>query len=450
MSDKAPSRVLFVGNIPYELSDEQVYDIMKSMGPVSRFRLVHDQKTSRSKGYGFVEFATLDVAITACKNIQTLQIGTRTLRADFTKEFTGVSVIPGAGGPVSSGQSNNRFGGYNNNNNNNNNNYGGYDGGNNDDGFKRGKKDGRWQKKGDFNNNQQFQNQYNNQNNYQRKRDNYQQQQPQVRATLEAEDPISKSLSQVKPEQLIEFFSTIPDLVAQNPDQVSMILHSQPALAYASFQALLLMGITDEDVIAVLASDPAMSLQTAISKIRETKAGKATQSDNSGSSGGRKAPSASDNDPRRNAGSQNAPPRQNSSYDPRQNSGSSNYDPRQNSSSNSSYDPRQNNNAKNSASFDPRQNASFDPRQNRRNNNANNANNKKFQKNPQYNDSNGQQYQNQGNQYGNGQSGGSGMDGGNAAILSQVMQLSEEQIRSLPEDQQNTIRMLKANYLGQN
>ena len=80
---KPPSKVVFVGNIPYGsstqlmqikffvvlmysfylcatpltgLSEEQIIDIFSSAGRVLNFRLVYDKETGRPKGFGFAEY----------------------------------------------------------------------------------------------------------------------------------------------------------------------------------------------------------------------------------------------------------------------------------------------------------------------------------------------------------------------------------------------------------
>ena len=56
MSTRPPSRVVFVGNIPYGLSEEQISDIFSQAGKVLNFRLVYDRETGRPKGFGFAEY----------------------------------------------------------------------------------------------------------------------------------------------------------------------------------------------------------------------------------------------------------------------------------------------------------------------------------------------------------------------------------------------------------
>jgi splicing factor U2AF subunit len=47
-----PDRI-FVGGLPYYLSEEQIIDLLASFGPLRGFDLVKDRDTGNSKGYGF-------------------------------------------------------------------------------------------------------------------------------------------------------------------------------------------------------------------------------------------------------------------------------------------------------------------------------------------------------------------------------------------------------------
>lgn len=60
---------LFVGNIPYTTTDEELRDLFATAGAVKSARIITDFDTRRSKGYGFVEMTTAEEAE---KAIQTL------------------------------------------------------------------------------------------------------------------------------------------------------------------------------------------------------------------------------------------------------------------------------------------------------------------------------------------------------------------------------------------
>ncbi|KAJ6613560.1 hypothetical protein B0H10DRAFT_215055 [Mycena sp. CBHHK59/15] len=51
------SKVVFVGNVPYNMGEDALIDVFKSVGQVIGFRLVFDRDTGKPKGYGFCEFA---------------------------------------------------------------------------------------------------------------------------------------------------------------------------------------------------------------------------------------------------------------------------------------------------------------------------------------------------------------------------------------------------------
>lgn len=44
------SRVCFIGNIPYDLTEEQIVEIFSEVGNVQNFRLVFDRETGKPKG----------------------------------------------------------------------------------------------------------------------------------------------------------------------------------------------------------------------------------------------------------------------------------------------------------------------------------------------------------------------------------------------------------------
>lgn len=86
MSNKQPSKSVFVGNIPYGLTEEQIIRIFSSAGKVLNFRLVYDRETGRPKGFGFVEFPDSDSASSAVRNLNDYEIMNRKLRVDFSND----------------------------------------------------------------------------------------------------------------------------------------------------------------------------------------------------------------------------------------------------------------------------------------------------------------------------------------------------------------------------
>jgi cleavage stimulation factor subunit 2 len=55
--DDKSARSVFVGNIPYEVTEERLKDIFSAVGPVLSFKLVFDRENGKPRGYGFCEFS---------------------------------------------------------------------------------------------------------------------------------------------------------------------------------------------------------------------------------------------------------------------------------------------------------------------------------------------------------------------------------------------------------
>ena len=58
---------LFVGNLSFQATEEDVRELFQHAGPVGSVRIVTDQFTGRSRGFGFVEMATREEAVEAIK-----------------------------------------------------------------------------------------------------------------------------------------------------------------------------------------------------------------------------------------------------------------------------------------------------------------------------------------------------------------------------------------------
>jgi cleavage stimulation factor subunit 2 len=60
---------VFVGNLPYNISDEVLKEIFSAVGIVKNVRLVIDKDSGRSKGFAFVEYEDAATALSAIRNI---------------------------------------------------------------------------------------------------------------------------------------------------------------------------------------------------------------------------------------------------------------------------------------------------------------------------------------------------------------------------------------------
>ena len=53
---------IYVGNLPYNINDEDLRDAFAPYGPVDSARVITDRDSGRSKGFGFVEMPSNDEA----------------------------------------------------------------------------------------------------------------------------------------------------------------------------------------------------------------------------------------------------------------------------------------------------------------------------------------------------------------------------------------------------
>lgn len=90
---------MFVGNIPYDVDEEQLKRIFCTVGPIVSLRLMYDKMTRQPKGYGFCEYKDPETAYAAMRNLNNVECGGRPLRVDWAdhelKATEGVMRQPG-------------------------------------------------------------------------------------------------------------------------------------------------------------------------------------------------------------------------------------------------------------------------------------------------------------------------------------------------------------------
>ncbi|HHX66382.1 MAG TPA: RNA-binding protein [Chloroflexi bacterium] len=71
---------LYVGNLPYRMSEEELLDIFAQVGTVLNAAIIIDRETGRSRGFGFVEMEEESAAAQAVQQLNGAQVGGRTLK----------------------------------------------------------------------------------------------------------------------------------------------------------------------------------------------------------------------------------------------------------------------------------------------------------------------------------------------------------------------------------
>jgi RNA recognition motif-containing protein len=60
---------IYIGNLPYDTTEDQVIELFKPFGEVNRATLVKDRETGRPRGFGFVEMPNDDEARKAIEEL---------------------------------------------------------------------------------------------------------------------------------------------------------------------------------------------------------------------------------------------------------------------------------------------------------------------------------------------------------------------------------------------
>lgn len=237
MSTKPPSRTIFVGNIPYGkfggqeslpltvtvsdhklgLTEEQIAEIFSTAGKVLNFRLVYDKDTGKPKGFGFAEYPDADSAGSAVRNLNDFEIMGRKLRVDFSNDSAS-----SGGGDRDRDRDRDRGGDR----------AGGAMDGQNGSATSLPTASASGAASGSL---------------------------PplppgvDLPAGVTATDAISRTLTTLPPAQLLDILSSMKSLAMTEPQRAVELLTQAPQLAYAIFQALLLMGLVREETITAVA-----------------------------------------------------------------------------------------------------------------------------------------------------------------------------------------------------
>ena len=78
---------IYVGNLPYSATDDEVRDLFGEHGTVESVALITDRETGRPRGFGFVEMDD-DGAIAAISALDGKDMGGRSLRVNEARPRT--------------------------------------------------------------------------------------------------------------------------------------------------------------------------------------------------------------------------------------------------------------------------------------------------------------------------------------------------------------------------
>ncbi len=85
-------RRLYVGNLPYKATDEELRELFGRSGAVDNVQVMRDNMTGRARGFAFVEMATDEAAQKAIADLHQYQLEGRALVVNEARPRT-----PGGG-----------------------------------------------------------------------------------------------------------------------------------------------------------------------------------------------------------------------------------------------------------------------------------------------------------------------------------------------------------------
>jgi len=94
---------IYVGNLPYRTSDEDLNALFAPFGEVESARVITDRETGRSRGFGFVEMADDEQALAAIEGLNGSDFQGRPLTVNQARPRAAGGPGGGSGGGFRSG-----------------------------------------------------------------------------------------------------------------------------------------------------------------------------------------------------------------------------------------------------------------------------------------------------------------------------------------------------------
>ncbi|MDR3603683.1 MAG: RNA recognition motif domain-containing protein [Desulfomonilaceae bacterium] len=79
---------IYVGNLSFDASEGELRTLFGEYGEVDTVKIISDQFTGRSRGFGFVEMQDREEGLRAVKELDSRELGGRTLKINEAKPKT--------------------------------------------------------------------------------------------------------------------------------------------------------------------------------------------------------------------------------------------------------------------------------------------------------------------------------------------------------------------------
>lgn len=75
---------IFVGNLAFSTTEDQLYTAFSELGRIIKIRMVSDLETGKPRGFAFIEFEDPQAALSAIRNMNEYEINGRKIRVNFS------------------------------------------------------------------------------------------------------------------------------------------------------------------------------------------------------------------------------------------------------------------------------------------------------------------------------------------------------------------------------
>ncbi len=79
---------IYVGNLSFDTREDELRTMFETFGPVQSVRIISDQFTGRSRGFGFVEMEAREQGVQAIQDLDSKDLGGRPLKVNEAKPKT--------------------------------------------------------------------------------------------------------------------------------------------------------------------------------------------------------------------------------------------------------------------------------------------------------------------------------------------------------------------------
>jgi RNA recognition motif-containing protein len=97
------TKKLYVGNLSYSTTEDELHSLFTQIGPVTSVSLISDRMTGQSKGFGFVEMETEKAAQEAIQRLNNHELNQRSITVSEARPPRERTPFGGGGGRSSGG-----------------------------------------------------------------------------------------------------------------------------------------------------------------------------------------------------------------------------------------------------------------------------------------------------------------------------------------------------------